>query len=857
VQKRAKSGRYKLVRCCAVCVRRVITAFFIGLDRKVAPIKKSKLQVKKSKSQGRLGSRKAVECLGIAGLLVLLCSCASFDIGDWPSKFVYPHNNPPANWCGSIGAFCAYYLLYYVGPGVFVILASAVYFLVAKLAHRPSGQPVLRTIGLVLLTAAASSSFFCLWPYQGYDFPMGSGGVLGIVTVLFLRSHFATLGTFILIAATWIVGVVLLADSVILGLVRWFSFLVRKMVGATVPVWSGAKQQSEVLSEIWQKLSVRQKPLLAGRKVLSFGGTEGLAAQSAKTAEKGLKLSSASRSDSAVKEIRRAVPSYVPASYEDYTLPPLELLAEPEYSFAAVQEKVVKAKAAALEKLLSEFSINARVVAAETGPVVTMFELELAAGIKVSQISTLANDMARALGAAAVRVVAPLPGKHTIGIEVPNSEKEKVRMKDMMRLAQNRPEGMEIPLFLGKDSSGEALVSDLATMPHLLIAGTTGSGKSVCINSIITGILLTKRPDEVKLILIDPKMVEMTAFNTIPHLMSPIVTETARAVQILEWATVKMDERYALLAEARVKNIAEYNRLGPEEIISRFNPGSADEEAKIPKKLRYVVIVIDELADLMMTAAKEIEAYIVRLAQKSRSIGIHLILATQRPQATVVTGLIKSNMPTRIGFRVAARMDSRIILDQNGAETLLGEGDMLFLKPGTSDLVRAQGTFVDEAEIKRITKHLKEFAEPEFHPELSELKDLDTSDIRKDELFDEAVRIVLETRRGSVSLLQRRLNIGYARASRIIEMMAAVGVLGEYKGSQAREVIMTLEEYEHVREQLESAAEAEYERGQPEIAGVEDSSSVRGSQDEPDYVREGQRGYASTVRRPAEVEEDD
>ena len=278
------------------------------------------------------------------------------------------------------------------------------------------------------------------------------------------------------------------------------------------------------------------------------------------------------------------------------------------------------------------------------------------------------NDMARALGAGAVRVVAPLPGKHTIGIEVPNSEKEKVRMKDMMRLAGGRPEQMEIPLFLGKDSAGEALVSDLTTMPHLLIAGTTGSGKSVCINSIITGILLTKRPDEVKLVLIDPKMVEMTAFNTIPHLMCPIVTETARAVQILEWATVKMDERYALLAEARVKNIAGYNRLGAEEIIRRFNPSSADEEAKIPKKLRYIVIVIDELADLMMTAAKEIEAYIVRLAQKSRSIGIHLILATQRPQATVVTGLIKSNMPTRIGFRVAARMDSRIILDQNGAE---------------------------------------------------------------------------------------------------------------------------------------------------------------------------------------------
>ena len=248
-----------------------------------------------------------------------------------------------------------------------------------------------------------------------------------------------------------------------------------------------------------------------------------------------------------------------------------------------------RSKAAELEKLLGEFNVNARVVAAETGPVITMFELELAAGVKVSQISSLANDIARALGAGAVRVVAPIPGKHTIGIEVPNSEKEKVRMKQLMQLAGDKPAKMEIPLFLGKDASGEALVADLAKMPHLLIAGTTGSGKSVCINTIIVGILLTKRPDEVKLILVDPKMVEMTAFNAVPHLMCPIVTETQMAVQILEWATVKMDERYALLAEAGVKNIAEYNKLGTEEIIDRFEPSTPEEEAKIPKKLPYIV----------------------------------------------------------------------------------------------------------------------------------------------------------------------------------------------------------------------------------------------------------------------------
>jgi len=769
--------------------------------------------VKEKRSRNR-----AVECLAIAGLLVLLCSCVSFDIGDWPSRFVYPHNDPSANLCGWIGAFCAYYLMYYIGPGVFVILVSATFFLVARLACRTIDQPILRAVGLGLLTIAASSSFYCLWPYRVYAFPTGSGGVLGVGTVRFLQNQFALLGTVILIAATWIVGIVLLADSVVLGLLGGLIFVLRKTVGVVSPAWSAAKRRSEVLGEIWQKLSAGQKLLPAVPVPQVHGETESDEAEKVGSRFRGNDVKGGGNdikgggNDIEGRGGGEESRSYVPVGHEDYELPPLDLLAEAEYSFASVQSKVVKAKAAALEKLLGEFNINARVVAADTGPVITMFELELAAGVKVSQISTLSNDMARALGAGAVRVVAPLPGKHTIGIEVPNSEKEKVRMKDIMQLAGSKPGRMQVPLFLGKDSSGEALVSDLTEMPHLLIAGTTGSGKSVCINGIITGILLTKRPDEVKLILIDPKMVEMTAFNTIPHLMCPIVTETQRAIAILGWATEKMDERYALLAEARVKNIAEYNNLGVKEIIARFNPSSADEEAKIPKRMPYIVIVIDELADLMMTAAKEIEAYIVRLAQKSRAVGIHIVLATQRPQATVVTGLIKSNMPTRIGFRVAARLDSRIVLDQNGAETLLGEGDMLFLKPGTSDLVRAQGTFVDEIEVKGIVKYLREIAEPQFHPELTQLHRLDASEMRRDELFDEAVRIILETHRGSVSLLQRRLNIGYARASRIIEMMAAVGVLGEYKGSQAREVIMTEEEYEQLCEKMR-AKEVGHEEG--------------------------------------------
>ncbi len=814
------------------------------------------------------GARAVALCAGAAFCVVLLLSCLSFDIADAPSPYVIPQNEPPANWFGPTGAFLAYYLFYYIGPGVFIVLISALCYCVAKLARWPVDQAVFRIIGLVLLTAVASATFYSFWPHKVYTFPIGSGGVLGVWTMLFLKGNLAPGWVFFVMVATWGFGLALLADSLIVGLLAACGVVVRRVGGVIVPAWAVAKEHSEALTDIWERLSASQKTLIPAPNTTSSTGAavvveeppeaeqepvepaEPVLAESPETASAAVPLQ---RENLEVKPRQQPSKAEKPAPaeplYDGYTLPPLDLLAEAEYGYEAVQEKVVKAKSKDLEKLLGEFNVNARVVATETGPVVTMFELELAAGVKVSHISSLSNDIARALSAGAIRVVAPIPGKHTIGIEVPNSEKEKVRMSSMMELAGDAPSKMHIPLFLGKDSSGEALVSDLTKMPHLLIAGTTGSGKSVCINTIIVGILMTKRPDEVKMILVDPKMVEMTAFNAVPHLMCPIVTETQMAVQILEWATVKMDERYALLAEARVKNIAEFNKLGAEEIIARFDPSTPDEEAKIPKRLPYIVIIIDELADLMMTASKEIESYIVRLAQKSRAVGIHIVLATQRPQATVVTGLIKSNMPCRVGFRVAARMDSRIILDQNGAEALLGEGDMLFLKPGTSDLIRAQGTFLDDAEIRRIVKYLKEVAEPQFHPELTQLRKVDAGEMPKDDLFDEAVRVVLETKRGSVSLLQRRLSIGYARASRIIEMMAGAGILGDYKGSQAREVLMTVEEYEQFRSQMDAGT-------QMTLPGMEEEPEAEPEPDVKAYATEGQQGYLSTDTNDEDEEEE-
>jgi S-DNA-T family DNA segregation ATPase FtsK/SpoIIIE len=801
--------------------------------------------------------------------LFLLFSCMSFDIGDAPSGYVAPNNSPATNWCGRVGAFVAFYILYYIGPGFFIVVVTATSALVATLYNKKISQPVLRFIGLVLLTATASTTYYLVWPDAIFRFPFGSGGTLGVACGKFLKVNFATLGTALILAGTWVVSVILLADTLVLTLIRFTGLTVGKFLGIVSPAWAAARERSRTLGEIWEKLSVWQKEE-ATRPVTSRKNSEIVETISVigkdETEEADDMAAAETQDEQTTQEtrsqqpggrepmkvttqaVRKATNKYIPKSYEDYQLPPMEMLAEPEHGYVAGQEKMVKAKAALLEKLLNEFNIDARVVAADTGPVITMYELELSPGIKVSQITNLANDMARGLGAGSVRVVAPLPGKHTIGIEVPNSEKERVRIKDLMHLAGTKPDKMQIPLFLGKDSQGEALVTDLATMPHLLIAGTTGSGKSVCINSIVVSVLLTKRPDEVQMILVDPKMVEMTAFNTIPHLMCPIITEIKRAEQILEWATVKMDERYSLLAEARVKNVNAYNSLTPEEIIERFAPGTPDEEAQIPKKIPSIVIIIDELADLMMTAGKEVEAYIVRLAQKSRAVGIHLVLATQRPQATVVTGLIKANMPARISFRVAARMDSRIILDQNGAEALLGQGDMLFLLPGTSDLMRAQGSFVDDAEVKAIVRHLKDVAEPQFHPELTQLNRIDTSEISHDDMFNEAVDIVLETKRGSVSLLQRRLSVGYARASRMIEMMASAGILGEYKGSQAREVTMTKDEWERAKVLMEKDRQAGY-------ADLAEDGPV--TEEKPQSPSHGQLEYIAAKDKDEAEETDD
>lgn len=487
-----------------------------------------------------------------------------------------------------------------------------------------------------------------------------------------------------------------------------------------------------------------------------------------------------------------------------YQFPGFDLLEEPEGDFTEAMAAICREQGEQLEIALREYNIQGEVVGIDSGPVITLFEVRLAPGTKVSRINAVDSDLARALKAQNIRVVPNMAGKNTVGIEVPNLKKERVRLKELMSANPEAVEKMKLPMFLGKDASGNPLVQDLNAMPHMLIAGTTGSGKSVTMNSIIMSFLFTKRPDELKLVLVDPKMVEMSMFKSIPHLMCPVVTEMNKAAQILEWAVTKMDERYELLAELGVRDIGSYNELGWDEIKDRLEIENENEAARIPKKLPYLVFVIDELADLMMTN-KEVEGSIVRIAQKARAVGIHLILATQRPQANVVTGLIKSNMPSRICMKVASGMDSRIVLDAKGGELLLGHGDMLFLSPRSSELVRAQGTLVDDSEIRKSVKFLKTISQQSFEPQLVQIKngggELDED---RDELFNDAVLVVLETGRGSVSLLQRRLTIGYSRASRMIEQMEAAGILGHHKTAQAREVLISPEEWEAMKAMVEN-----------------------------------------------------
>lgn len=478
-----------------------------------------------------------------------------------------------------------------------------------------------------------------------------------------------------------------------------------------------------------------------------------------------------------------------PADGSSYKLPPLELLDKPKVSDRSTFQKDIMDQRAILEQTLADFKVRANVIAATRGPSVTRFELQPAAGVKVSSVVNLADDIALRLAAPGVRIEAPIPGKSAIGIEAPNTKNDPVCFREVVEASNVRNAKEHLCIGLGKDISGDIISADLAKMPHLLVAGSTGSGKSVCINTIIAGILYRATPDEVKLILVDPKVVELSNYNGIPHLLTPVVTEPKKAASALHWAVAEMERRYKAFADSRVRDIKTYN-------------------AQAAEKMPYIVIIIDELSDLMMVAKVDVEDAILRLAQKARAAGIHLIIATQRPSVDVITGIVKANIPSRIAFAVSSQTDSRTILDMGGAEKLLGKGDMLFYPMGYNKPVRVQGAFVSDDELNKIVDFIiKQSIPVNYSEEVTEqelecdnkghnAEDAGSNAPAEDELFEDALSLVLDMGQASSSMLQRRFRIGYTRAARLVDTMEELGIVGQSVGSKPREVIMSRKEAE-------------------------------------------------------------
>jgi len=485
-----------------------------------------------------------------------------------------------------------------------------------------------------------------------------------------------------------------------------------------------------------------------------------------------------------------------------YVLPPLSLLEDPEQKEVKVDKESLLANAKILEKRLSDFGVQGKVNEVRPGPVITMYEYEPAPGIKINKIVGLSDDLALALRAISVRIVAPIPGKAAVGIEIPNSIREPVYLKDILGAPDFQASESKLTLALGKDIFGSSFLTNLQKMPHLLVAGATGTGKSVSLNSMICSILYKADPEEVKFLMIDPKRLELSIYDGIPHLLHSVVFDPKAAAMVLRWATQEMEVRYRLMAEKGVRNIERYNqkaekekkeqRKKPSLPIPQGGEGTNGQGGEPAQPLPYIVIVIDELADLMMVSARDVEASLTRLAQMARAAGIHLLLATQRPSVDVLTGVIKANFPTRISFQVSSKTDSRTILDANGAEHLLGSGDMLFLPPGTSRLVRVHGAYVSEVEILRVVEHWKKQGRPVYDPSILEAKEeaQETDADGYDEMYDQAVALVTETHQASISMIQRRLRVGYNRAARMIEKMEQEGVVGPADGSKPREVYM-------------------------------------------------------------------
>jgi S-DNA-T family DNA segregation ATPase FtsK/SpoIIIE len=802
--------------------------------------KAAPLEIPEAAPRDRVRDLTALVLLAVCAFLI--AALATFDPADPPASREFPPHARATNACGLLGSTVATALTESFGLGAWFVVALLAGLDVALLRRRALPDLPLRAVGAVLATIGICTLLAMFCPAWIVRPIWGPGGATGATGRLFAEAYFATAGAAIIVTAITAAGLFLACDAVLLKAAAGAAGLAA-IVGTTA-------------GSLGRKLSARSAEAIddgAADPLANFPGLrarlaphDGDAESDAGDDEEGEPTIRVRRREKPANEVedfeaaaedaqdvedadddladeaeseaepepavpikslamRRKKPELLDLSPDpaaDYELPSLDLLLPTEYLESEQQEQEVRDRARVLEKTFAEFGFKVKVVEIETGPVISQYEIELEAGLRLSKITNLADDLAIALRVPSVRIVAPIPGKNSVGIEVPNTTRQMVRLREVIEETQAKSRTMKIPIFLGKDVAGNPMVVDMASMPHLLIAGRTGTGKSVCLNSIIVSMLMTRRPDEVRMLMIDPKMVELTPYKSLPHLMHPVVTDMKKAEAILAWAVGKMEERYALLAKVGVRHLTQYNALGREELLKRMKPETEEEAAAIPTTMPFIVMIADEIADMMMTAGKEIEAHIIRLAQKSRAVGIHLILATQKPTVDVITGLIKSNLPARIAFQVASRTDSRVVLDEMGAERLLGNGDMLFLSPGTSQILRGQGTFLSDDEINRVMAEIGT-TEPQYAAELVNLQPAPSGDAAKggaspkdkDDLYEAAVEVVIREGRGSVSLLQRALGVGYGRGARLIDFMAEDGVVGQYAGSQAREVLITMEQW--------------------------------------------------------------
>ena len=717
-------------------------------------------------------------CL-LAFAIFLFLSLISYNPDDTPFR-AYPSNSPVKNLTGIAGAYISEGLFISLGWASYILCLLALVWAVAGVLKKPPVKLYVKTSGAVILLLSIAVLLSLFGPQQ-QQLRFQRAGLAGSLIAGFLIKYFGRAGCLIITLVLGILSSFVATEFLILPLLKELGKGILKFAAMSFKRLKRPRTKGKIIPA-----SRIERPAVRIEK--------------AKVAQEQLKIESSKlvKPSPAKKSILSGVvkegASQKKAVYSDYKLPTLDLLNSPPPLKERQIQDDLEANSRILEATLRDFGLEARAIQVNPGPVVTMYELEPAPGIQINRIVALSDDIALAMKAQSVRIV-PIPGKSRVGVEVPNSQSAIVYLKEILESTDFQNAQSKLTLGLGKDILGQAIVTDLADMPHLLIAGTTGSGKTVCVNSIITSLLFNASPEEVKFIMVDPKMVELAMFNGLPHLLCPVLTDAKKVSSALAWVVNEMENRFQLLSKVGTRNIDFYNQ----KIMAAEN----NEELE---KMPYIIVIIDELADLMVVARQQVENAITRLAQLSRAVGIHLILATQRPSVDVVTGVIKANFPARISFRVASKVDSRTVLDTNGADKLLGNGDLLFLKPGQHKPVRAQGSLIFDNEIERITAFIKNQKPPLYNQgllEAQEKKGIYSKRFEKDELFDEGVKVILQSKQASVSMLQRRLGLGYTRAARLIDMMEEEGIVGPYRGSKPREILIEKDSFKQ-EEQEES-----------------------------------------------------